>query len=156
MLSTHLWGGGLTALALCLALMAPAALAENGTALTINATADVQPCDNNCTATITAAATTSGSTAPAAILVSTDGNVTFTNVGTVATGEWAGSGRFKTSPEEQIAVTGLPGGGVSTVVTVCFLQPGANGNPLKKACTDLTIAPPPTNSCGPISMPGCL
>ncbi|HYU12147.1 MAG TPA: hypothetical protein VEK82_06190 [Stellaceae bacterium] len=87
--------------------------------------------------------------AAAAILVSVDGGQTFANVGTVATTDWVGSGRAKLA-EEVIPITGLPAG-ATTVVTVCFMQPGANGDPLKRACADVPVTTPSTctATCGP-------
>jgi len=82
----------------------------------------------------------SGSTSAATVLVSVDGGQTFTNVGTVATTDWVGSGRAKLA-EEVIPISGLPAG-ATTVVTVCFLQPGANGDPLKRACADVAVTTP--------------
>ena len=50
--------------------------------------------------------------------------------------------------EEAIPITGLPAG-ATTVVTVCFLQPGANGDPLKRACADVAVTTPGAcNTCG--------
>ena len=145
----QIWRYGLAAFALGLGLAAPAALAGgNGTALSIVATSDTPVCSGNlCSADIAATATTSGSTAAAAVLVSTDGGQTFSNVGTVATTDWVGSGRAKLA-EEAIPITGLPAG-ATTVVTVCFLQPGANGDPLKRACADVAVTTPSpcVNNC---------
>jgi hypothetical protein len=131
------------AFALCLALAAPALAGGNGTALSVVTDPGTPTCDStSCSVSIEATATTSGSTAPAAILVSTDGGMTSTNLGTVATTDWTGSGRAK-MVTETIALR--LSASSPTVVKVCFVQPGANGNPLKSACADpLTITPPGT------------
>lgn len=139
---------GMCCMLVCVGL-ASVASASNGTALSVVTEADAPVCsaDNqSASVEITAAVTSSGSTSPASVLVSTDGGVTFTNVGTVETTDWSGSGRTKTA-EETILVN--LAANVSTPVTICFIQPGANGNPLKKACSDLTITP--SCGCGPTS-----
>jgi len=133
--------------------VAPAALAGgNGTALSITTDQPTFSSDGT-TVYLTAAASSSSSSSPAAVLVSSDGGVNFTNVATVATIDWTGSGRFKQSPEEAITVSGLQPRTAYTV-TVCFIQPGANGNPLKKACADLPITTPAPGGCDP-SSPDC-
>ena len=122
---------------------ASAVHAANGTSLAVVADAGDPTCsgDNtSATVEIGAAVTSTASASPLTILVSTDGGVNFTNLGTVA--NWTSNGRTKTA-EETIEVT-VPAN-VSTPVEVCFVQPGANGNPFKKVCADLTLTP----SCAP-------
>jgi hypothetical protein len=127
--------------ALAFAGLAAVADANSGTKLSVVTEADRHVCsaDNtSATVIVTAAVTSSGSTAPASVLVSTDGGVTFTQVHTIAETDWLHNGRTKTAEVEiELTLTA----NVLTPVTVCFLQPGANGNELKKACSDLSITP---------------
>jgi hypothetical protein len=126
--------------------VATASLASNGTKLSVVAEDGSPSCSASGTTaavTITTAVTSSGSAAAASVLLSTDGGVTFTQVDTVATGDWTGSGRTKTA-EKSITVN--VASGATTPVTICFVQPGSNGNEFKKACADLSLAP----SCGPV------
>lgn len=121
--------------------LASLADANSGTKLSVVTEADPPVCSaDNTTATVivTAAVTSSGSTAAASVLVSTDGGVTFTNVATVAETDWLHNRRTKTAEVEiELTLTS----NVPTQVTVCFMQPGANGNEFTKACSDLTITP---------------
>ncbi len=130
--------------------------AANGTSLAVVADAEAPVCstDNtSATVEINAAVTSTASAAPLGILVSTDGGVSFTNLGTVA--NWTSNGRTKTAEETvQVSVAA----NVSTPVEVCFVQPGANGNAFKKACADVSVSPScasgPPPICGPYNF-GC-
>ncbi|MBM4439782.1 MAG: hypothetical protein FJ027_05150 [Candidatus Rokubacteria bacterium] len=115
--------------------------ASNGTSLAVVLDTDAPACvsTTQATATVHAGITSTASAAPASLLASADGGLTFTALGAIET--WTHTGRTKTA-EEAIEVT-VAGSG-ATVVEVCAIQPGANGNANKKACAAVTITP----SCG--------
>jgi hypothetical protein len=111
----------------------------NGTDLTISASVSGQACsadDSKATVNIKILVTSTGSAAPAILMVSNDGGATFTPIGTIS--EWSHSGRDKSA---ELAFTAVLTANTPTKFEFCAAQPGSNGNPDKRSCADLTIDP---------------
>lgn len=138
--------------ALCLSLWVSAASvaqADNGTQLGITASVFSTTCsadDTSAVVHIDETITSTGSAAPTAVLVSTDGGATFTQQGTIQPTAWSHSGRNKTA--ELVLSENLPAN-TTTQFEVCATQPGSNGNPDKSACANLSVNP----SCVPACVP---
>lgn len=126
---------------------------NKGTDLATNASVGSTVCDaNNTSATVQVNVlfTSTGSTAPASVLVSTDGGTTFTEHGTVT--NWSSSGR---DSDIQLALAEILPANTTTQFEVCATQPGSNGNPDKNACANLSIDPICGAACNPPGTFGC-
>jgi hypothetical protein len=140
----------LVLVALCLSLWVSAASvaqADNGTQLGIAASVGSYTCsgDNKSADThIDVTVTSTGSAAPADVLVSTDGGATFTQQVTIS--DWSHSGRNK-SAELTLSETLLAN--TATQFKVCVTQPGSNGDPDKSACANKSITPSCVAACVP-------
>jgi hypothetical protein len=113
------------------------ASSSNGTNLATTASVSSTTCSaDNTTATvhINVLITSTGSAAPASLLVSTDGGATFTGGGTIS--DWLHSGRDKSA---ELTLSEVLPANTTTQFEVCATQPGSNGNPDKNACTNLSI-----------------
>jgi len=128
-----------------LVLVASTAFANNGTGLSsvANLDASAPSCSGSTSATVLVdtAVTSSGSSSSATVYLTVD-NATPMQIDTIATTDWTGSGRFKTA-ERQYAVTVPANAG--TTLTICYVQPGANGNTQKQTCSTVLASP----SCQP-------
>jgi hypothetical protein len=100
---------------------------------------------------ITVMAMSTGSAAPASVLVSTNGGP-FTQQGTIS--NWLQSGRDKSA---QTVLLETLTANTTTALEICAAQPGSNGNPKKGTCEDISINPtcpaclPAGAPCGSIS-----
>jgi hypothetical protein len=124
--------------------VASAALAKNGTQLASVADLDASP--PSCSADLTSAAvivhtavTSSASASPASVYLSVGGGAAAL-IDTIS--DWSGSGRSRTA-EREYSIT-VPAN-ASTSITICYVQPGANGTADKQTCATAVASP----SCQP-------
>lgn len=131
---------------LVLSLLAPAAFAaNNGTSLSLSATAGSPVCSpDSASVNLSVTATSNASASPATFTVSTDGS-TFTTAAITDGSGWVTGQKIK-SWTTSIPVT-VPSS-ASSNVTVCATQPG---NDRKSACTTVLVTP----QCAPPAFCPC-